>query len=76
MTPHLNPGDKCFVRIHTGEIVEAKYGSKNALKSKSHLVRFNGDIIIIHETKPKDVQRYSGHTFAVGRFVNMSHLEK
>lgn len=39
----LNKGDKCFVRIHTGEIVEAKYLGPASLR-KEHYVGFKGRV--------------------------------
>jgi len=38
----IKPGDKCFVRIHTGEIVEAIYEHRFAFGGKRHVVLVDG----------------------------------
>ena len=49
MNLHLKSGDKCFVRVHTGEIVEAIYDDWASKVNKSHAVIVNGDICLASE---------------------------
>lgn len=39
----MNRGDKCRVRLHTGEVVEAVYSHKSGVYDKDHFVDFMGN---------------------------------
>ena len=41
----MNKGDKCRVRLHSGEVVEAVYDCPSDIR-KSHELRLNGDLLI------------------------------
>ncbi len=49
----MNKGDKCRVRLHTGEVAEAIYSHASTINFKVHFVRLpTGDLAIAWGRKP------------------------
>lgn len=55
MKMKLEKGDPCFVRLHSGEVVEAVYDERPPTRRKWHWVRVARESLLAQE-KPQDCE--------------------
>lgn len=63
----LSKGDPCRVRLHTGEVVEAEYQSRDPNRKKAHFVLMrDGSLALAWKYNPIDGDEFS---YEAVRFV-------